>query len=201
MSADPRLEPDAVPAADAPADVARRRPARWLVEWALVLLVAVGVAFVVRTYVVQTFYIPSASMEPTLMVGDRIIVDKVSLHFDGVHRGDVIVFKRPPLETDPTISDLVKRVIGLPGETISSGPGGQVLIDGKAIAEPWLTPYARAHPGQPITKQKIPAGEYFVMGDNRSDSTDSRVFGPISGKLIVGGARFRIWPLSRLGGL
>ncbi len=176
-----------------------RRGGRWVLEWALVLIIALGVAVTVRAFVVQTFFIPSASMEPTLMIGDRILVDKLSYHLHSVHVGDIIVFKKPPDEVAaPDIQDLVKRVIGLPGQWISSAPGGDVLINGKPLPEPWLTASARADPGPPIMLQKIPSGDYFMMGDNRGDSEDSRVFGPISGSLIVGRVVVRIWPFSSL---
>jgi signal peptidase I len=176
-----------------------RRGGRWLLEWALVLIIALGVAVTVRAFVVQTFFIPSASMEPTLMIDDRILVDKLSYHFHSVHVGDIIVFKKPPDEVAAAnIQDLVKRVIGLPGQTISSAPNGTVLINGNPLPEPWLTASARADPGPPITRQTIPPGDYFMMGDNRGDSEDSRVFGPISGSLIVGRVVVRIWPLSAL---
>ncbi len=155
----------------------------------------------VRTFVVQTYYIPSGSMIPTLQIGDRILVDKLSYHLHAVHRGDIVVFRRPPGEIDLSVQDLVKRVIGLPGETIASGPHAEVIIDGKPISQPWLTPSARLDPGPPISPQKLGPDQYFVMGDNRGDSSDSRVFGPISGSLIVGRAVMRFWPLSRIGGL
>lgn len=172
-----------------------RRQGRWVVEWLVVLIVAVGVAVSVRAYVVQTFFIPSASMEPTLMIGDRILVDKVSYHLHGVGRGDVVVFATPPKEPpEPGVKDLVKRVIGLPGEEVSSS-GGRVYINGKPLKEPWLPP-GTVTTG--IMTQKIPPNEYFVMGDNRSDSQDSRFFGPISRSLIVGRVVLRIWPLSHL---
>lgn len=173
---------------------------RWTLEWGAVLLVALAVAVTVRAYVVQTFYIPSASMEPTLQIGDRILVDKLSYHLHGVGRGDIVVFAVPPGEPPtPGVSDLVKRVIGLPGDTISSAADGSVLINGKPLSEPWLSTSARRDPGQPVHSQIIPQGDYFVMGDNRGNSSDSRVFGPISGSLIVGHVVFRIWPLSHLG--
>jgi signal peptidase I len=165
----------------------------------LVIVVALGLAVTVRTYVVGTYFIPSCSMSPTLHIGDRIVVDKLSYNFHSVHRGDIVVFSRPPGEADTSIPDLVKRVIGLPGETISSGPHSEVFINGKLIDQPWLTPAARANPGIPIRTQKIPPGYYFVMGDNRGESEDSRYFGTISGSLIVGHAVFRFWPLSRIG--
>jgi signal peptidase I len=186
----------AAAAAGGEAAVAGRRRGRWLVEWAVVLVVALGVAIGVRAFVVQTFYIPSASMEPTLMIGDRIIVDKLSYRLHDVHRGDVVVFGRPPGEQAALdIKDLVKRVIGLPGETISSS-GNTVYIDGRPLKEPWLAPNTVL--GQPITTYHIPKGDYFVMGDNRSNSQDSRFFGPIPRSLIVGRVVMRIWPLSHI---
>jgi len=182
--------------AGAAAEAARkRRRGRWAVEWAIVLVVALAVALGVRAYVVQTFFIPSASMEPTLLIGDRIIVDKLSYHLHDVHRGDIVVFGRPPGEAALNINDLVKRVIGLPGETISS-QGDNVLINGHVLKEPWLTKGTKL--GPPITPFVIPANDYFVMGDNRSDSQDSRFFGPIPRSLIVGRVVMRIWPLSHI---
>ena len=171
-----------------------RRRGRWALEWSLVLLVAVGMAIGVRAFVVQTYFIPSASMEPTLAIGDRILVDKLSYRLHGVGRFDIVVFAKPPKEVaDPTVKDLVKRVIGMPGDVISSF-GGQVRINGHVLHEPFLPP-GTVTTG--IATQKIPPDEYFVMGDNRSDSQDSRIFGPIPRSLIVGRVVLRIWPLSR----
>jgi signal peptidase I len=177
-----------------PAAKGRRlsRRGRWVLEWAAVLVVAIGVAVAIRTFVVQTFYIPSQSMEPTLMVGDRILVDKLSYHLHSVHRGDIVVFGNPPLEAGSGVKDLVKRVIGLPGDVISSA-GGHVVIDGKQLSEPWLS---RGVVTTEITPQTIKPDHYFVMGDNRTDSQDSRYFGPIPRSLIVGHVVMRIWPLS-----
>lgn len=181
------------------------RGSRWLVEWGLVLLVAFGLAVGLRTFVIQTYSIPSGSMIPTLQIGDRILVDKLSYHLHGVGRGDIVVFSKPPLEQQ-NINDLVKRVIGLPGETISE-VGGEIYINGKRLPEPWLQPGVKSVPGpNPVPfnldkPYKIPQGEYYVMGDNRSDSEDSRYFGPIPRSLIVGRAFIRIWPISHIGGL
>jgi signal peptidase I len=183
----------------------RRSGRSWLVELVVIVVVVLGASFLVRTFVVQTFYIPSGSMIPTLQVGDRILVDKLSYHLHGVGRGDIVVFSKPPLE-EQNISDLVKRVIGLPGETISS-QNGQIYINGKLLKEPWLQPGVTSTPGpNPVPfnlakPYKIPAGMYYVMGDNRSDSEDSRYFGPIPRSLIVGRAFVRIWPLSHIGGI
>jgi len=182
---------------------------RWVIEWAVILMAVLLCTVLLRTYVVQSFYIPSPSMVPTLQVGDRIMVNKLSYDLHGVHRGDIVVFKRPPLE-EQDFPDLVKRVIGLPGEIISTRDG-HVYINGKLLAEPWLPPgptsYTGALPGDqhppfnmpgPVT---IPAGEYFVMGDNRIDSEDSRFFGPIPKALIVGRAMAVVWPLSHAKGV
>jgi signal peptidase I len=178
-----------------------------VLEAALVVAAAVAIAIVLRTFVVGTYLIPSGSMEPTLMINDRIMVDKLSYHLHGVHRGDIVVFSTPPAEDcgGPPVADLVKRVIGLPGETVALA-GGQVYIDGRLLPEPWLpvtaqgsttrgpsdAPYALAHP------YKVPQGQVYVMGDNRSVSCDSRYWGPILETSIVGKVDLRMWPLSRL---
>ena len=179
---------------------------RWWLEWVAVVLVALVLAFGVRTYVAQMFYIPSGSMLPTLQIGDRIVVDKLAYHLHAVHRGDIVVFARPPLE-HADYADLVKRVIGLPGDTVSS-VDGRVYIDGKPLAEPWLpTPEPVTSPS-PVAQgfslnhpYTVPAGEYFVMGDNRTNSEDSRYFGPIPADLIVGKMAFVAWPLDDSGWL
>ena len=180
-----------------------RHRRRWLVEWIVILVVVVGCTVILRTAVIQTYSIPSGSMLPTLQIGDRIIVDKVDVH---LHRGDIVVFRRPPLEK-ADYTDLVKRGIGLPGDVISL-PLGRVDIDGRPLAEPWLpTPEPETLPSPvdaPFTlarPYKVPAGEYFVMGDDRTDSEDSRFFGPIPRSLIVGRAVAVVWPLSHLKGL
>src|SRR5580700_5605369 len=115
---------------------------RWLRETALVVIVALVAALLLRAFVVQTFYIPSGSMEPTLKVGDRILVDKLSYHLHGVDRGNIVVFRRPADENcgGQPVADLVKRIIGLPGETISltKGSKGYVLVNGKRLDETWL---------------------------------------------------------------
>jgi signal peptidase I len=185
------------------------RSYRSVIEWAVILMAVLLFTVVLRTYVVQSYSIPSLSMSPTLQVGDRIIVNKLSYHLHTVNRGDIVVFARPPLE-DQQYADLVKRVIGLPGETISS-KGGHIYIDGKRLNEPWLPPgpdsYNGPLPGDPHQQfnlpgpVKIPPGEYYVMGDNRTDSEDSRFFGPIPESLIVGRAVAVVWPVSHIKGL
>ncbi len=184
----------------------QERSGRLILELLGVVVVAVIVAVVLRTFVVATYSIPSGSMEPTLQIGDRIVVDKLSYHLHGVGRGNIIVFSTPPKEdcAGPPVADLVKRVIGLPDETISLSRG-QVYIDGHVLAEPWLPPAERnvTYPGPAGTPYslyrpyRIPTGDVYVMGDNRTESCDSRYWGPVSESSIVGKVDLRIWPLSR----
>ncbi len=181
----------------APTTGSKRR--RALIEWAVILVVALLAALLLRTFVVQPYFIPSGSMEPTLKINDKVLVNKLSYDFHSVHRGDVIVFKKPADDHTQGIKDLIKRVIGLPGETISS-EHGDVYINGVRLNEPWLPKVDRGVTVG-ITPTLIPPGEYYVMGDNRTDSSDSRVIGPISKSLIVGRAFVKVWPLSRIGTL
>lgn len=165
-------------------------------EWALVLLAAIGTAVLVRNYVGQTFWIPTASMAPTLAVDDRVVIDKLSYRFREPGRGDIVVF-RAPARSDLAGSDLIKRVVALPGEKISVR-SGRVYIDGRQLREPYLPPSVRSFDFLPFT---VPEGRYFLMGDNRTVSNDSRIFGPVRREDIVGRAMIRIWPFSRLGTL
>jgi signal peptidase I len=176
-----------------------------IVEMVAVVAVAAVAALLLRAFVVQTYYIPSGSMLPTLQVGDRIVVDKLSYRLHGVGRGDIVVFARPPAEDcpGPRVQDLVKRIIGLPGDVVSA-VDGHVDIDGRPLAEPWLSygePTEAVDDGRPydLTRPyRVPAGEYFVMGDNRTDSCDSRYWGPVPRGLLVGRVVLRIWPLAGL---
>jgi signal peptidase I len=172
------------------------RGLRSVIEWVVIIAVALIGALIIRTVLFQAFFIPSASMDPTLKVHDRILVNKLSYHLHPVHRGDIVVFRRLPHmpTTDGEIKDLVKRVIGLPNETIQSTPDGHIEINGQILNEPYLPPGTTL--GPPIPKQVIPPHDYFVMGDNRTDSSDSRFFGPVPRSYIVGRAFFLIWPLS-----
>jgi len=177
----------------APAHASSRRRHRWR-AWLIVVAVAVGAAYLVRTFVFESFYVPSGSMLPTIEIGDRMIVDKLSYDLHPVGFGNIVVFRRPKDDpAPPYIHYLVKRVIGLPGQTIWSHDG-KVYINGRAIAEPFL-PKGVETTG--IRRQRIPSGEYFVLGDNREDSVDSRVFGPIPRRLIVGRVILIYWPLSQ----
>jgi signal peptidase I len=190
----PALEP--VTPAVTPASKRRKRSsARNAVEWVVIIVAALLVALVIKTFLFQAFYIPSESMEPTLKPGDRVLVNKLSYDVHSIHRGDIVVFKRPPAEAgNPAIKDLIKRVIGLPGDTIEA-IDGKVYINGQLQNESYL-PAGTVTTNLP--RRVVPPGQYFVMGDNRSNSSDSRFIGPIPGSLIVGRAFIRVWPLSAL---
>jgi len=179
---------DEVPAPPGPpAHRSRWRPALgWIITIAAAVLISAGT----RAYAVQSYFIPTPSMTPTLLPGDRILVDKLA---STIHRGDIVVFRNPPADSGgpPT---LVKRVIGLPGERISS-VGSQVLINGKVLREPWLPPLVGqcAEASEHITAVTIAPDHYFVMGDCRGDSDDSRYWGTVPGSDIVGKVDVIIW--------
>ncbi len=164
-----------------------------LIEWLVVLVGAVVVALVFRAFLFQAFFIPSESMEGTLQVDDRVMVNRLSYRLHEVNRGDVIVFSKPEsLSSD--IPDLIKRVMALEGETIE-GRDNAVYVDGQRVAESYIDPADTIFDFGPIT---VPAGHVFVMGDNRDDSTDSRVFGAIPVDSITGRAFVIFWPFDRL---
>jgi signal peptidase I len=145
-------------------------------EYAEALIIAVLLALVIRTFVVQAFKIPSGSMLPTLQIGDHILVNKFLYYFQPVRRGDIIVFKFPQDET----RDFIKRVIGLPGETVEIR-GKQVLVNGKPLDEPYAVygdwPTSRLGEREKVGPIVIPPDRLFMMGDNRDHSMDSRVWG------------------------
>ena len=175
----------------------KRSSTRSVVEWVAVVGGALVVALVIRAFFLAAFYIPSESMVPTLEKGDRVLVNKLSYKLHDVHRGDVVVFERPPNEPDNGIKDLIKRVVALPGETIEVRDC-KVLINGNPLQEPYVKQWTRTCTSAPKT---VGDNEVFVMGDNRDDSQDSRFFGPISQDLIVGRAFVVVWPLTNLGWL
>ncbi|HEX3621790.1 MAG TPA: signal peptidase I [Acidimicrobiales bacterium] len=166
---------------------------RNVAEWVLIAGGALLVAFVIKTFLLQAFYIPSLSMYPTLKVNDRVLVNKISYDLHPVHRGDMIVFHSPPNEGSTT-KDLIKRVIGLPGETVESRDG-HILINGKVLDEPYLGPDVTTGP---VDKTVVAPGHYWVMGDNRPNSRDSRFFGTIPKSLIIGRAFLRVWPVNAI---
>lgn len=166
-------------------------------EWLAIVVIAVLVAFVVRTFVFETYFVPSGSMVPTLIKGDRIIVDKLSVDFGTIHTGDIVVFKAPKdvaNDCSDDVADLVKRVIGVPGDVVTS-KGNTIYIDGQPLKENW--PHTEPL-GTAIGVVKVPAGFYFMMGDNHSLSCDSRTWGLVPKANLIGKVFVRVWPLSRL---
>ena len=199
-----------------------RNARRNAIEWVIVVVGALIVAVVIKTFLFQAFYIPSVSMEPTLKVGDRVLVNKLSYKLHDVHHGDIVVFERPstnpqvvescdgkqvtitPQKNTEEVHDLIKRVIAVSGETIEVR-NGKVFVNGTQIDEPYLAsgtttpPFeASAFPTQCI---RVPKDDVFVLGDNRTNSAASNRFGPIPESLIVGRAFVRVWPIGSIGGI
>jgi len=221
----------ATPSASAPAPQAetkkkKKGPLRFLRELPVLILIAFVLALLIKTFLVQAFYIPSGSMIPTLEIGDRVLVEKVLTH---PHRGWIVVFTNPHpspqphrnwLEalghwlsegfgiSTPPDEDFIKRVIALPGEKIQITHHGRLFVNGARVREPYLP---RGTVTAPFGPCRVPRNRVFVMGDNRGDSSDSRVdfghgpgirrrrcVGAIKVDSIVGRAFVIIWPLSHI---
>jgi signal peptidase I len=216
------VEPPPAPAAPATfTSGSEKRHRRFIGSTPFLVLVALVIAIVVKSFLVQAFYIPSASMEPTLDIGDRVFVNKLAYDIGDIGRGDVIVFENPNPGAvpdrgildgflhwlgegigfaQPEDEDIIKRVIGLPGETLEIRDN-VVYIDGEPIDEPYLTAAAIRHNGD-FAQTTIPEGSLFVMGDNRGNSADSRYgLGFVPEDRVIGKAFVIIWPPSHMGGL
>lgn len=163
----------------------------WVLDWAETIIVALVLALIIRAFFLQVFWIPSGSMEPTLDISDRIVVNKVVFHFRHPQRFEIVVFRQVPA-MDKEKRDLIKRVVGLPGETLEVKKG-LIFINGSPVEEKHAMNQDFANFG-PVT---VPADAYFVMGDNRPASADSRYWGFLPQKNIIGPAFLRIWPLTR----
>lgn len=159
-------------------------------EYLEAVVIAIILSFLIITFIVQAFFIPSGSMQPTLKPGDRIFVNKFIYHFQDPKRFDIIVFEYP---VDPH-KKFIKRIIGLPGDTVKIVEG-TVYVNGEPLKEDYTLNqgYSNYH------KIKVPPKNYFVLGDNRNNSEDSRFWGFVPRKNIVGKALFRFWPITRLG--
>ena len=182
-------------------------------ELAFLVGMAVVIAVVVKTFVAQAFFIPSGSMLPQLQIDDRVIVSKISYRLHDPRRGDIVVFDAPGETGDdddgplprravrelaesigvvaPSTDEYIKRVVALPGERVE-GRRGKVLIDGQELVEPYLPAGTATSEFPPVV---VPPRTVFVLGDNRANSADSRVFGPIPRSSVVGRAILRVWPL------
>ena len=227
--ADDDVVPSDAPATDpsAGSDTAeaseRKKPDRFWRELPILLLVSLAIAILIKTFLIQAFYIPSISMEPTLEKGDRILVCRICLHTSDINRGDIIVFSDPHPEpgvdrgpvgallhwlgqglgvAQPEDKDYIKRVIGLPGDVVELNEG-QLYVNSEPVDEPYLDPEVDTRPFGPVT---VPAGMLFVLGDNRAHSGDSR-FPPPTGlgyvpeDTVIGKAFVIVYPPSRWGWL
>jgi len=183
-------------------------------ELPVLIVVAFVIALIVKSFLVQAFYIPSGSMEPSLEIGDRVLVEKVSYRFGDPGRGDVVVFEReaavgPEADDDDSFlqgiadafrglfgfptggtQDFIKRVIAVEGDRIE-GRNGRVFVNNEEIDEPYLPEGTETSPFAPV---EVGADELFVMGDNRGNSDDSRSFGTIPEDSVVGHAFLLVWP-------
>ena len=222
-AADERRAPvEAGPDGSGP-DTGRRRKSRFgfLKELPALIVIAFLLALLIKSFLVQAFYIPSESMEPTLKPGDRVLVNKVVYHLHPPRRGDIIVFANPDPSKEPDRGiiggffhwiteglgvsppedeDFIKRVIGLPGDVVEERPNGAMYVNGHRLVEPYLKGHdIRAGGWGPET---VPEGKLFVLGDNRSNSNDSRFgLGFIPIDRVIGKAFVIIWPPSRFGGM
>ena len=190
-----------------------------LLELVTIVAVALGLALGIQAFLVKPFRIPSESMVPTLEVGERVLVNRIGTHFSDPERGDILVFK-PPLGADenrcgapkprgaacpePTKkrseTNFIKRVVGLPGDRLSVKEG-RAYINGKRQDEPFIRPDATCGICNLPTEITIPPDHFFMMGDNRGESADSRAWGPVPEDWIIGGAFFSYWPPKRFGPL
>ena len=181
------------------ANASERVPARvrvWRAVWELLhdLSIAVLFCFFLITFVAQAFRVQGTSMEPRLGDGDRIVVNKFVYRFQPIERGDIVVFWYP---RDPSVS-FIKRIVGLPGDLVEIR-AGHVFVNEKPLPESYLPEGFRDEGSRsPIRVHK---GHYFVLGDHRRSSNDSRTWGEVPQKYIYGEAVFRFWPLSRLGAI
>jgi signal peptidase I len=196
----------------------RRARRRFLGELPFLLLAALILTVLVKGFLIQAFFIPSRSMEPTLEVGDRVVVNRLAYRVGEPAHGDVVVFLRPtgggdapstgPLSwvrravaqglggTPPGSEDLIKRVVGLPGDKLQ-GRHGSLWRNGRRVTEPYLAGGVFTAEFGPV---RVKPGHLWVMGDNREDSADSRVFGQVPRTALVGRAVFIVWPPTHLGG-
>ncbi|MEX0846707.1 MAG: signal peptidase I [Ilumatobacteraceae bacterium] len=177
-----------------PSDPAKKK-LNPVVEWIIVVAVAVTSAFIVRAFVVQQFAVEGESMLSTLHDGDRVLVNRLSYRLHDPRRGDVVVLKR--FDSTTTERDLIKRVIGLPGEQVRF-ESCVVYIDDQPLQEPYIDPIIQQRDGCGADQPEItvPADTVFVLGDHRGKSSDSRAFGAVADDLLIGRAFVIIWPSS-----
>jgi len=194
--------PEAPPLVDATLPRRRSRILDTAVEIGTTVVLAVLLYLVIQTFLVGTYRVEQVSMLPTLRPDQHLLIDKLTPHFDGYSRGDIIVFHPPDMPADST--PYIKRVIGVAGDHIELRDGA-VVVNGVALQEPYLSDDGRHHGAtEPIepdfqTSWDVPAGAVFAMGDHRARSVDSRAFGPVAVDQIIGRAWLRFWPFDGVG--
>ena len=170
-----------------------RKKGGGFVEYVVILLISFALVFgFVRPFVMEAFWIPSGSMIPTLQINDRVLVNKFIYRFTEPERGDIVVFE----SVDNSEQDLIKRVVGLPGDEISVR-SGKLFVNGEPQEESYVN--QKLPDVSFFAKTTVPKDHVFVMGDNRANSQDSRVFGPLPEENIEGEAFLRFWPPGRIG--
>jgi signal peptidase I len=186
------------------------RPWRIAIDWIVTIAGAIGIVLAIKAWVVNPYRIPSSSMEPTLhcarpgqgceaKYSDRVLANRFIYHFRSPHRGEIIVFNTPPAAQQMcgASGTFVKRLIGLPGETVHEGTGGWIYINGKKLSEPYIKPDRRARDTTTGTWH-VAQGSYFFMGDNRGESCDSRRWGSVPRKNLIGKVFATYWPPNRI---
>jgi signal peptidase I len=194
-----------------------------IVELVVIILVALGLALGIQAWIVKPYRIPSGSMEPTLDVGQRVLVDRIGTHFGKPHVGEIAVFHPPegateeecggdtrinpggapcdtPVPKEDTGTNFIKRIVAGPGDTIKIVEG-HVIRNGKRESDSYIRPCPGVSECNFPVPIKVPAGHWFMMGDNRGESDDSRFWGPVPTAWIIGGAFATYWPPDRIGSL
>lgn len=173
----------------------RRRPSRPLLDFLLTLAVSFALVFgFVRPVVAAPFYVGSESMVHTLEVWDRLLINKLAYDFASPERGDIVLFEDPQGGAEP----LIKRVVGLPGDTVEIRDDA-LYVNGKRQDEPYVNTRLLDLQEDTYGPVRVPEGHFFAMGDNRGNSGDSRVFGPVPEEDLIGEALVRFWPPNRAG--
>ena len=194
MAVDDKTDADRAPSTEAAAKPDWKKT---LIENARLVAIALTIAIFVRFFIAEPRFIPSPSMVPTLAVGDRLLIEKVSYHLHPPTQGDIVVFEPPPqLQAYGyrTSQAFIKRVIGLPGQQVRVSQG-KVYVNGKPLAENYIL----EAPQYEMPSVTVPADQIFVMGDNRNDSNDSHVWGFLPIENVIGRAALRFWPLEKAG--